>query len=240
MESEDRWRLPYYAKACRRKTDLLEPVFKACIQSNMCNMETIMKSSFIAVSALMIGLSMPALADNNDNKSKIDQIGLDSSATVTQTGVDNTNRATVKQGALPTQTGNSITMMQTGDNNDNLSTVFQYGDNHDATVTQDGNDNWNHSVLTQAGSNGLAEIHQGGDNNINNSLVNIQAGTGNTLALDQFGDNNASTSFISTFSHDTDVDVQQHGSGNSNDSTIHAGMAPNSPALNSSVTVDQH
>jgi hypothetical protein len=219
---------------------LSESVFKVCIQSNMSNMETIMKSSFIAVSALLIGFSVPALADSNDNKSKIDQIGVDSSATVTQTGMDNKNRATVKQGALPTQTGNTINMMQTGDNNDNLSTVFQYGDNHDATVTQDGNDNWNHSVLTQAGANGLAEIHQGGDSNTNNSLVNIQAGTGNTLALDQFGDNNDSTSFISSFSHDTDVDVQQHGSGNMNDSIIHTGMAPSSPAINSSVTVDQH
>src|SRR5262245_57908663 len=58
-------------------------------------METLMKSSFLTVAAILAGLSVPAMADNNTTK--IDQVGSDSSADVTQTGDATTNFAHVKQ-----------------------------------------------------------------------------------------------------------------------------------------------
>jgi hypothetical protein len=196
-----------------------------------------MKSSFIAVSALLVGLAAPALA--NDNLSKIDQIGSTTTASVEQTGTDNTNTATVKQGINSAAFGNSVEMHQTGQNNDNLSTVFQFGGDHSAIVVQDGDDNSNSSVLTQAGFNNEAIIHQGGVDNVNDSRVQIQAGTGDLLTLDQFGDNNSNKSFVSMYSHDSSVEVQQHGSDNTNDSTVYSGKTPFDSNANSVVVNQQ-
>lgn len=207
------------------------------VLSKYINTETIMKRSIIAVSALLVGLSAPALA--NDNLSKIDQIGLNSSATVEQTGTGNMNTATVMQGALPTQNGNSITMIQTGDNNDNLSTVFQYGSGHSAAITQDGSDTISTSVLTQAGGDNDATVHQGGTGNLNDSLVQIQAGGGNTLMVDQSGDGADNDSFVSAFANSGDISVTQGGTGSTNVSDVHSGIAPNL-AVSSSVTVTQN
>src|SRR5882672_8554150 len=93
------------------------------LSKNMSNMENIMKSSFIAVSALLVGMSLPALADSDNNLSTITQIGTASTATVGQTGLGTMNTATVKQvgGTL-----NNAEINQTGTGSTNLSTIFQF------------------------------------------------------------------------------------------------------------------
>jgi hypothetical protein len=194
-----------------------------------------MKSSIIAASALLAGLCLPALAE--DNKSRIDQIGTDHTANVVQTSPSTKNTATVKQAG---GTGDNAGITQGGALNTNLSTIYQYGDNEDAVTTQDGTGNFSTSVHTQAGADNTSTTHQGGSGNVNDSLVRIQAGTNNLIAVDQFGDDSFNDSTISTFSHDSSVNITQSGAGSANASSVISGAGPSSPAYNSTVSVTQN
>ena len=57
--------------------------------------------------------------------------------------------------------------------------------------------------------------------------------------VDQSGDGTENTSFVSAFANSGNINVTQGGSGNTNNSDVHSGIAPNL-AVNSSVTVTQN
>ena len=154
-----------------------------------------MKRSLFTVVAILVGMSAPVLADDN-NKSQIDQVGTNSTATVEQGGSGTTNDSFVKQDGGDS---NTVAVKEKGTSNHNHSDVFQFGGGETTIVNQKGDSNSNDSKLAQAGFNNSADIEQGGDGNINGSLIHIEAGTDNIIDVDQHGSSNANDSSISTF-----------------------------------------
>jgi hypothetical protein len=127
-------------------------------------MENEMKkySPLVAVSLFALIAASPVLAEDNDNTSNIDQIGVNHTATSTQGGLDNENTSDIDQGLVVSGNNLSATVDQRGTDNDNDALIKQDGRNHTATVDQRGTDNDNDADVFQDGRNNTADVDQRG------------------------------------------------------------------------------
>ncbi len=144
--------------------------------------------SLCAVAIAAIFMSMPALADDNENISNIDQLGDSISATVSQFGDDNVkNESDVDQGLGGGGSDLNAMITQHGIGTDNYSQVIQNGTMNEATVLQNGTGNTSKSWIDQNGTGAgpnMADVNQGGMNNINNSTI-MQDGSNLTAIVVQ-------------------------------------------------------
>ena len=150
------------------------------------------KSSFAVASVLALLVSMPALADDNNNTSNIDQIGVNMSASVTQTGEGNTSNVDIDQGLGVVGNNLSATVFQGGLTGDNEALITQNDTNQSLDLDQHGDTTTNFASVTQNGIDNDAIILQNGTMNTNTATIN-QTGTGplNTVDVMQGGMNNA-------------------------------------------------
>lgn len=161
-----------------------------------------------AVSALVLGLSAPAMAQSNT--STVNQVGISQDAQIDQLGGAANNYSTVLQGLNgPGSDGNKADIDQDGTVNlENYSTLIQDGTRNEGIINQNGNgsgDDYNYSHASQTGVENKVDVLQGDlatnntsvidqDGSINESTVRQGGGEGGNLvnysAIDQDGFDN--------------------------------------------------
>lgn len=138
-----------------------------------------MKKSFVIAALAAFFLSSPAMAQNNENISMIEQVGADIDASVEQKGDDtNFNESKIEQGLGGASDNLSATVTQTGIQTSNYSKIVQDGTMNEASVLQNGTGNMSDSEITQMGTGAAntASVTQGGGNNFNSSMISQNGG----------------------------------------------------------------
>lgn len=156
------------------------------------------KCSFVAASILVLSFSMPAFADDTKNISEIDQVGVDLTVGLTQTGDRNDNKADIEQGLGASGDGLSAQILQTGEDTFNDAKIVQNGSDQSVIVEQRGlslTDNY--TSIQQDGANNMADVLQNGTGNINSATI-VQQGNGtlNTADVQQGGMGSTNSSAI--------------------------------------------
>ncbi len=156
------------------------------------------KYSVLAASILALSVSMPAFADDTVNLSNIDQVGVDLTVNLTQTGDRNNNTSDIEQGVIVPGDNLSVQALQTGEDTTSEAQIKQEGSDQSVILEQRGLGFTNNfASILQDGTNNAVDVLQNGTGNNNDALI-TQHGTG-TLNT---------------------VDVQQGGMGSTNNSTI--------------------
>jgi hypothetical protein len=157
-----------------------------------------MKNQFFGVASVLALLAAgPAFADDNVNVSHIDQVGVNLSANIVQSGEDNENTADIDQGMnFPGDSLNAKIFQHAADNVSE-GIIKQDGKNQKAEIDQAGAGTESYALIKQSGQSQTAKVLQNGTDNDHETEI-FQKGVGpNNVDLNQGGMSSSNTAGIS-------------------------------------------